>query len=161
VFVQFKDDPDSFMLEVLDKEGLDTTMRIPVFALLLIAMAYGQQTSVDRTGNLFNGRAWKSWDAGHDLARSGYLIGVAEATKTVKCISKNEELSPEFPFVLRPVEIIEALNRFYDDPENMPIPIRWALHIVSLKVNGKTSEEIHATIERLRRSVSLLEKGER
>jgi hypothetical protein len=52
-----------------------------------------------------------------------------------------EKVTEWFP-KLDSEDIVKSLNRFYDDPANLKLPVRIALHITAMKVSGKTEADI-------------------
>ena len=63
-----------------------------------------------------------------------------------------EKQSDWFPKLDSP-DIIKGLNRFYDQPENLKLPVRIALHILAMKVAGKPPAEIESELAGYRRVV--------
>jgi len=58
-----------------------------------------------------------------------------------------------FPSNLTVGDVMDGLNRFYDEPANRNIPIPWAIEILAMKVNGKPEDDINNSI-RLAREIN-------
>jgi hypothetical protein len=48
-------------------------------------------------------------------------------------------------------EFSKAIDQFYREPENPPIPIIWAARIVTMKTNGATQRELDQVLSSMRR----------
>jgi hypothetical protein len=134
--------------------------------LLVVALAVcglGQNTTTNQLGN---GRLWKAiaGEAPKTAYLAGYLNGITFAlgsTPPTKGQSLEENLksinelrSRLFPFGLTVNEVKTALDRFYDTPENLPIPIANALTIISGRASGIDEPTLQQMIANLRRDAS-------
>jgi hypothetical protein len=84
-----------------------------------------------------------------------YLMGFREAASVVIIVAVKPELDDEafkdfWPARLTNREVIEALDRFYDTPENRPISIANALTIVAKRAAGVDEPTVQKLIESLR-----------
>jgi hypothetical protein len=48
-------------------------------------------------------------------------------------------------------EFVNAIDRFYKEPENLPIPIVWAARVVTMRTNGATEKELDQVVSSMRR----------
>jgi hypothetical protein len=93
------------------------------------------------TNGLFNGRFWR---AAGDVAKVSYMQGIVAALSRVKFRSLNGPCDAESDRVLKAymlpqgavADAEEGVDRFYEEPENLLIPIIDALEIVSAKARG-------------------------
>lgn len=47
---------------------------------------------------------------------------------------------------------VEALDNFYDDPDNLALTVKWAVLVVMLEMRGAPQDEIREYIEQLQRN---------
>jgi len=64
-----------------------------------------------------------------------------------------------YPASLGPSEFIKAIDRFYEQPENLPIPIMQAMRMVTARANGGDPAAIEKEIATLRHDALELHKS--
>jgi hypothetical protein len=101
-----------------------------------------------KTKGLCNGRWWRDYSTLPDM-RLGLLVGMVDGLAAASDESKLYSLV--VPGGLTYEESIKALDTFYEDPLNGPIPVVGALQIVKLKAEGKDVPFIDAAISSWRR----------
>ena len=119
-------------------------------AIALIAVSASAQAP-KVTAGLHNGRAWIDSDEG---TRVAFLMGYSDhhivfADAPIrdngirsKYPSADSQESDWWPAHLTFGEISKAVTKFYDEPENVRLPIRYALCITALRVRGTAPSEI-------------------
>jgi hypothetical protein len=94
-----------------------------------------QNTDPSTTLGLRNGRVWNALTADERIlfltGASNILIGI-----------NSDEFSNYFPGGLTAGEFAKAVNQFYGDPTNLPIPIVYAMRVVTLKASGATASAV-------------------
>lgn len=100
-----------------------------------------------------NGRFWLGYS---QAEKEAYLIGSGEAivavcsdTSTTKT-EVAERIQLHTPRELTVNEIRRALDRFFEAPENVLIPVLDAIRIVAMKERGRPQAEIDAELSTLR-----------
>ncbi len=114
-----------------------------VLPLLVAQSAFGQ-----KTGFQFNGRAWESFS---EAMKLGYVLGFTEAVSTGVC--EQERL----PCHMQMGEMTKAVDRVYEEPENVLLPIPMAIHIVTMKAAGMDPAAFEKEVAALRRLAKALE----
>ena len=112
--------------------------------MLIAALQLGAADSLV-TGRDLNGRGWLNAEG---YARSMYVSGVQSALHNFP--SDNGQLVT--PAHMTVGEMCAALERFYAEPENLPVPVVFALGIVTAKAAGTdpaTVEKMAATLRRI------------
>lgn len=109
-----------------------------------------------RTGFSWNGRFWK---ASMPFAKTGFLLGYEQAlvymgARQFAEYSKFEEFKKHLYPALTISETESAMDRFYEMPENGPIGVNEALHIIAERVNGGSVEEIEKLTADARKSAA-------
>lgn len=84
-----------------------------------------------RTFGQFNGHWWTS---SPELARAGYLCGYMDGVVEAQWPTPVPE--PDYGVVFK------GIHRFYDQPENINITVRDAIHIFAMKVAGESQSRI-------------------
>lgn len=93
--------------------------------IVLIGFPLISQSPPDeKTGPYLNGRFWNNCS---DTLKLGFVMGFGEAVgycdgDAVPCLQFGE--------------LRHGLDRFYDAPENLPINIRVAMHLLAKKTSG-------------------------
>jgi hypothetical protein len=136
----------------------------PFLSILVLAVSlWGQepatrpQTSkvVDTwtTAGEANGRFWRTLDKDGKL---GLVVGYADGVKQILALVSQGDFEL-FKKLQRPVlspltheEVISALDRIYETPENRPISIAVAMTAVAARANGTPESEVQRKIEDLR-----------
>lgn len=123
-------------------------MKKTIASLILLAAAFSWTATVasaeesdhKRTAGYFNGRAWnEASDSYGTIWKVGFIMGASDGASYVETVTKAEgKLFPHSTFS----EIQKALDIFYQEPANAPIPIIYAIRIFTAKVRGGTPEEI-------------------
>ena len=128
-------------------------------ALLFAVVCFGQAADDPMfTDSFANGRFWKAMNDGQKLAylvayKDGLVEGfIASGERDVKDLKSNVDAL--LPRNLTHRETLQAVTRFYDTPENAPIPIRDALEIVVLKADGVAQVVIDEVIADDRRKAT-------
>jgi hypothetical protein len=138
--------------------------------LLLASLpCFGQQTTLgQRNGRFWNSLAGDSkvvylvalqegFSLGHSLGRSNVLIRVfpGPETKTIDQRIKImhdgdrdvvEDVRHYFPSTVTFGEIAKGLDHFYEEPENLILPLIDGLELFAQKVNGAAPEAITTTV---------------
>ncbi len=107
-------------------------------AALIGAICRAQDAPADQKtrGNL-NGRFWSRMD---DTLKLAFLLGFCEAaTGTFAC-----------PKQLEFGEITQGIDRFYQEPENLRLPILAAMRVLAMKVEGARATEIDGVMNAAR-----------
>jgi hypothetical protein len=118
-----------------------------VAILLAIPLLLAPQSRLlenTNTYGLINGRMWRIMSPDSKLM---YLTGVAEGM--IRLSSKQFSDSYK-PGELNAGEVREAVDRFFSEPENVLIPAIDALHVVSMKADGRPQPEIDIQLSALR-----------
>lgn len=113
--------------------------------LVFLAMNGLSQTPPQLSGGMLNGRGWNAYQKAQ---KASYLMGIHDALGTVK---DAPSLSHSFPTNLSVGESILAVDRFYEEPENLSIMVMGALRVVALKINGGSQVEVDAETVRLKK----------
>jgi hypothetical protein len=88
-------------------------------AVLVIAGAFCAQSHV--TDDLFNGRAWRTMDAPRKVC---YLTGLQEGMGSIVALGLGEqELRRLLVFGFSKGQIIQHIDKFYENPKHLAIPI--------------------------------------
>jgi hypothetical protein len=123
---------------------------VVVFAIVL---AVWQPLNADPpddwyTDNMLNGRFWNGLKGEGEWAQGYFLMGYLDRHNTTdqmgwapSCALDTKE-ADMWPKKLKVGEVAKLLDRFYDEPENLNIPIRFALHIVATRSAGKSEGQI-------------------
>jgi len=140
---------------------------VVVIALLtlpsLAQLTSGQQSdsASARTGGFCNGRFWNALDDQTKLAWvEAYSNGVTYALLTTAISARGADPSRDQEAVTARIqsifpsltwgEVRKALDRFYDSPENGPIPMPEAVRVLSMKVAGVPQAEIDRRVAHMR-----------
>jgi hypothetical protein len=91
-----------------------------------------------------NGRAWQ---AGTQTAKIYYIRGAFDAL----LVAAFSEQSQYFPANLVARELAKAVDHFYEEPENLPIPIVKALRLVTMRARGEDPGVVEKAIATERR----------
>jgi hypothetical protein len=90
-----------------------------------------------------NGRLWKSWT---DTGKLAYLLGMREALNPLMEGIPKHEASTYFSPKLTLSQTQAGVDGFYEDPQNVRIPIFAALRLVTMKANGAPKEEVDSQL---------------
>lgn len=85
-----------------------------------------------------------------------YILGISEGVTFVGSLFQRNVY---FPNSLSSDEFIKAIDKFYDQPENLPIPIMQAMRMVTARVNGADPVAIEKEIATLRRDALELHRA--
>ena len=122
--------------------------------LVLMALPCGAQTAIEVatwiSQGLSSGRTWQRLTP---PAKVAYLNGAADALTLLDA----GEFLKHVP-ALTPEEVAKALDRFYDESENLPIPILQAMRLVTMKANGAPPADVAEALARTRRLIAEYEK---
>jgi hypothetical protein len=108
--------------------------------------------AAQKSEGLLNGRYWNAQSA---ESRVDFIVGYSEHLTIAEATGWKEEDGTYFPH--SPVsfgEIAKGLNRIYDAPENLNIPISFAIYVFQLRVTGKSEPYIAVRLEYLRNRYS-------
>jgi hypothetical protein len=100
-----------------------------------------------------DGRFWSSLNIGE---KGSLVLGLRDGINhSVACLSPSldrfeEEIKGYWPTGLTAEEIAFALERFYETPENRPIPIVKALFAIAARSSGTAEAQVQRMIEVLR-----------
>src|SRR6266436_1301392 len=123
--------------------------------LLMIAGAALCQApkAPDRTDKVANGRFWKALS---NEGRLYYVIGFSDGVVS----SSLEAIATYIPNATYG-ETVEAIDRFFAEPENAAIPVRDAVRVFRMKLNGASPERIEEEKAAIRRAVQEQERIDR
>ena len=96
------------------------------------------------TAGYINGRTWRALQSGEKIL---YLTGFAEALLQVDSPMRSNYIATQ----LSTGEAGEAVDRFYAEPENLPIPVTGALVVVTMRANGAAQSSINDVLSFSRR----------
>jgi len=154
-------------------------MRKAILILPLIVAVCAPQTwsELNTTLGKANGRYWQSLSTTSKLdflvgfgegysaaAPSGIpwdlrqMVGEAKVAAATKALEASRSLKWYFPEKLSYGEVVKGVDRFYEDPENIRLPITDALEIFTRKVNGATQAELDRVTAYRRQSVRDVEE---
>jgi hypothetical protein len=141
-------------------------MKAIVAAFLLCSLfAYAQDDPAHLlTNGGLNGRAWKNLSQSERVIFvAGFVTGTDHAVSLARGMEiaekRKDELYSRFIWdsVVRSMsnaERSDALDRFYDAPENAPIEISNALDVVAAKASGESETKIKRMVSELLRKIS-------
>jgi len=138
----------------MKKQRLQLTMLICALALAGSLRAQDQKLASITTIGLSNGRFWMFMD---DRQRTCYLVGYQDHKivfgdlPVPACDACAGEKEKDWWPTLTVGEILKGLDNFYGEPENLSLPIRFALRILAMKVAGKPQPEIEGWLTTYRR----------
>jgi hypothetical protein len=99
------------------------------------AIAASNPTGPTTTGVLANGRLWQ---VSTDSQRYAFLVGFMNAL-----LVEHAEAGPRyFAKTLTMQDLTRAIGMFYNQPENLAIPLPMALELVRMKANGDAAVDI-------------------
>jgi hypothetical protein len=128
------------------------TIELAAWLLVAVSLPCVGQTSQSgwdqwHTGNQANGRFWNDMatieNASGSTEKSTYLMGFADALTL-------PEAKNVFPYGLRTEEIVKALDRFFDTPENLRITIANALVVCHERLAGMAEPDLQKLILKMR-----------
>jgi len=104
------------------------------------------------THGLSNGRFWVSMEHSLDqegipLAKVAFVSGVSDALSD----AARDDYYSYLGKGMTAHETIDALDAFYKVPENLRVPIVWALSVVSLRAKGGSAAEVDALTAKCRK----------
>src|SRR5271157_2373295 len=102
-----------------------------LFALAVILPCFAQAPDVERTNGGANGRFWANLSSTSKLF---FIVGFDEGIGIAAPFSEQKYFAKGTPYG----DVVKGLDRFYQEPENLMIPISDSLVIFQLKVNGAT-----------------------
>lgn len=131
-------------------------MRI-VLTVLLIFIAHDIGQAQSNGNELHDGRFWRS---SSDSGKLGYLVGYNEGvgrglsnyTTDVRELEKG--LRREWPD-LTFGEMKEAVDRFYESPDNRLLPVVIAIRVVAMTFTGVAQPQIDALVDAARKQGSI------
>ena len=100
-----------------------------------------------KTGGLVNGRAWQSFSQDEKVV---FLTGASDTFFMVN----EAEFFKNFPRSLNVGEFAMAIDKFYREPENLPIPVFFGLKVVAMKVNGEDPAVVDKVLSAVRQSAN-------
>jgi hypothetical protein len=105
-----------------------------VLALLFTQAAFSQ----DKTFLQYNGRGWRKFSGEIKL---GYVIGFSDTQ-----VCDDDKLPCHMNFG----ELVEAIDRFYSEPENLLLTVSAAIHFVTRKAAGAEPAAIEKELAQMR-----------
>jgi hypothetical protein len=119
-----------------------------IFVAVLLGSIVGS-ADLNRTNGMVNGRAWNEFNA---AMKAGYLIGLSEGSEVVAAFATaGKDKADLLPSVLNFGEISAALDLFYKEPTNAPVPVVFAVSYVKRKAEGASEAELKQLEADLRR----------
>ncbi len=122
-------------------------MKRLVLVTVLAVGAWAQETNNLRTFELYNGRSWNALSLGEKLAQ---IIGIWEGAVSID----EDKATVQFKNKATFGEMVTALDLFYQDSANAPIPIIWGLQVIATKNNGASAAELESRTTALRRFIA-------
>jgi hypothetical protein len=110
----------------------------------------GRTLGDQRTATLLNGRFWMGLaDLGEDviLFKTVFVMAATDGLSE----TPPQKRSLYIPGSLTNAETVAALDAFYKVPENLPVPVMWALSVVSLRAKGGSQADVEALAARCRK----------
>jgi hypothetical protein len=105
-----------------------------------------------------NGQAWKTFNP---LAKAVYVMGYCEGVGTATQMIPNvavaqatQEILMGTGLKLNNGKTADALDRFFDDPLNMPITLLDAIWIVVEQARGESPRKVDEDIRRFRKQAN-------
>jgi len=92
-----------------------------------------------------NGRSWNN--ATIDMKFS-YIVGIAEAIAL-----SGGDVTRFLARTLSAAEDAKGVDRFYEDPGNLPVPVSFAMQIVAMRANGEKPEAIEGFTQGVKRAI--------
>ena len=112
--------------------------RIVSIAVLLVSVL--SAADLNHTDGMINGRAWREF---HEAVKAGYLIGLSEGSEVVATVATGGTKKADLlPSKLNYGEISAALDLFYKERTNAPIPVALAVGYVKRKAEGASEAEL-------------------
>lgn len=106
-----------------------------------------------RTAGMSNGRYWKTLSAEDKVIWFlAYADGVAGGAMFFG--GGMQKAATILPMQLTPAESREALDRFYDLPENLPLPLSAGIFLVSFKASGAEVKAVEDLTAQFRRAAA-------
>jgi hypothetical protein len=124
------------------------------FVLVASGLAQDRIPRMDTviTAGLFNGRFWVTAES---ATKTAYLAGYHDHEIVFSDATAPDVASAEKENALWPPltigEISKGLDNFYGQPENLDLPIRFALRVLAMKVVGRPQPEIDGWVTAYRR----------
>ena len=100
------------------------------------------------TDGPLNGQLWRLISP---EAKAAFILGFSEAL----WVEKGEAKSKYFPLRLQADELSAYLDRFYENPENIIIPVFAALEVITLRSNGTDPQALEVRLSVYRRLAHL------
>lgn len=129
--------------------------------LLLLTFSADAQKAPDYTGDWPNGRFWQEMTSAsrlyfimgfHEAVGDAVYAGIEEGVK-IDFKRADKEVNFFFPH-LSFGEVVKGVDRFYDDPENAPIPIFNAFRLFTYKAKGGTPREYESSLAEARQQAA-------
>jgi hypothetical protein len=150
--------------DILTRMKTKKSVRLFLLMATLLSCARGQDDSTNqfRSSGLYNGHAWINLVANKKLLvdeKLWFLSGFRDASLSASIAATeptpggggdDKIFRKGWPASLTMREVIEALNRFYETPENRPIPITYALMLIAGRSNGSDEATIQKLVSDLR-----------
>ena len=103
----------------------------------------------DHTNGSINGRAWKAFNP---AMKAGYLLGLFEGSELVaEFVSNGKTKQVLFNQSIKFGEVSVALDTFYTDTTNAPVPVIFAVSYVKRKAEGASEAELKELEAKYRR----------
>src|ERR1700733_9698429 len=100
-----------------------------------------------------DGRTWQ--DRKYQEVKIVYLDGISEALAFVGGLPQH---GTYFPQSLDAKEFVKAIDQFYNQPENLPIPIMQAMRVITMRSAGADPITIETEIAALRKDAAAFPK---
>jgi hypothetical protein len=126
-----------------------TLKKAALILLLVLSCGFSQEQSeiaFRRDSGGLNGRQWQSMTY---LDKFHYLLGATDAILEAAPTEYSKYFDVQSGLTFG--EFTKAVDRFYEEPENLPIPIVWAARVVTMKTNGATAKELDQILSSMRR----------
>ena len=121
-------------------------MKKLILIVVLATCVSAGDTSMQRTGGKLNGRWWHIMD---NDQRFAYVLGYGDAAQMM---TNWPNYFPVLPTTFE--DVIKGVNRIYEEPENLVLPISDAIWLFTLKAKGyskqRVDEGLQMVLERTR-----------
>ncbi len=133
-----------------------TSIIIAALILLLAGTASADEGAT--TGTFMNGRGWTKMTG---PMRAVYVMGLTNGLRYGDVVCEKSSLAELYIAPATIEEVVKALDRLYEDPANVWIPVLNALGIYVRQLDGATAEEIANEVVGLREYAAKIRTAKR
>ena len=121
---------------------MSKSLRVLTFPLMLILpmLVAAQDLSELTTGGMANGRLWQKFNESN---RATYVMGYIDTlvAKSMTSPRPPEDMKQWYAFGSNVGDYVKALDSLYSVPENIRIPIPFALQYCTARMNGDMTQQ--------------------